>query len=253
MSNTHGQQPPGGYPPPGPGAAGPGGYGSPGSGPGGSGPGDYAPPGNYPPPGSYAPPAKPRSRRRWLVWYGLGVLLLVAGVVSIVLGVSSFSGAVNSLARVPLPPGGTVTLNHAGSNIIYYESSTGAAAAQSSISIRIVPASPGAKVTDLRTYGSGSSSTYTLNGRHGVAVFTVQVVHPGRFTVAASSPGGALNGGRLAIGGSVAGHLLVGLLLGILLILAGLAVLVVTTIVLVIKRIRARPSPQPGYPQPGQV
>ena len=251
MSSSYGQQPPGGYPPPGPGAAGPGGSGSPSSGPGGPGGPGGSGPGSYPPPGSYAPAAKSRSKWRWLVWYGLGVLLLVAGVVSIVLGVSSFSGAVNSLARVPLPSGGTVTLNHVGSNVIYYESSTGAPAPQSAIRIRIIPASPGAEVTDLRA--SGSSSNYTLNSRHGVAVFTVRVVHPGRFTVAASSPGGVLNGGRLAIGGSVAGHLLVGLLLGILLILAGLAVLVVTTIVLVIKRIRARPSAQPGYPQPGQA
>jgi hypothetical protein len=81
------------------------------------------------------------------------------------------------------------------------------------------------------------------------ALFTLQVTHPGRFTVETPRPNGLPAGGDLAFGHSFGGGVVASIAGGILLVLAGLGVLIVIFIIRIVKTNNAR-SPVPAWSPP---
>ncbi len=176
------------------------------------------------------------------------LLLMAVVAVPAVIGAVRLNSAITALARVPLPRGGVVSLTHAGSNVIYYEQAGSAASAAyvPPISLHVTPASVGASVTDLTATGLGSS--FSLGSQHGVTVFRILVVHPGRFRVWDADPAGSVAGAELAIGPGVPGaSFVIGIVLTIVLgfILIGLYV------VIVLRRTRRRFGALVNRPESG--
>jgi len=169
------------------------------------------------------------------IWYLAPLAAFLGGVAWLVFGLFSLSGQINSFPRVPLPAGGTVTLNHSGGYVVYYEGPGANSGQIPGFNVRIVPASASAQVGTLKSYSG--SVTYTFGSRQGRAVLTFQVAHAGRFLV---EPSGAPSGSDLAFGSSIAGGI-VGIVLGsIALILVGIAGAIVLFVIRIVKTRRAR-------------
>jgi hypothetical protein len=169
-----------------------------------------------PPSGGVAPPGGARVRPG-RIWYLAAVLMFLGGVAWVVFGFVSLSGKVDSFARVPLPAGGSVTLNHSGGYVVYYEGEGANSDRIPRFSVRIAAAPPAA-VGSLHTYTS--PVTYSIGAHQGRAVLTLQVLHPGRFLVEPS--GATVVAGRsdLALGPSIGGSI-VGIVPSIALIFLG--------------------------------
>ena len=144
------------------------------------------------------------------IWYLVPVLLILGGIAWVVFGFVSLSSKVDSFARVPLPAGGAVTLNHSGGYVVYYEGAGANSGQIPGFNVRIGGRRPPADVGGLRTYGS--SVNYTIGTHQGRAVLTLQVVHPGKFLVEAPAralwPVAAISRSARAIGGSIVGIVL---------------------------------------------
>ena len=144
-----------------------------------------------PPPGDGGPDAvplaAPRARiRPGRIWYLVGLLVFLGGVAWLVVGLVSVFSHVNAFARVAVPAGGQVSLDHSGGYVIYYEGPGAQSGRIPPFQVRVTPASAGAAVRSLAPYGG--SLTYSNGSHQGSAVLTLQVTHPGRFTV--ETPGG---------------------------------------------------------------
>ena len=178
------------------------------------------------------------------IWYLVPALLIAGGIASVVFGFVSLSGKVDSFARVPLPAGGTVALNHGGGYVVYYEGPGANSGQIPSFNVRIAPAAPPAAVRrgSLQTYGS--SVTYTIGTRQGRAVLTLQVVHPGKFVVQLSGTGAAAAGSDLAFGQSLGGSIVSIVLPTIGLVFLGIACWI---ILFVIRLTRTRRARAQGY------
>jgi hypothetical protein len=176
------------------------------------------------------------------IWYLVPVLLILGGIAWVVFGFVSLSGKVDSFARVPLPAGGTVALNHGGGYVVYYEGPGANSGRIPSFIVQIKPAAPPAAVRSLQNYGS--SVNYTIGAHQGRAVLTLQVVHPGRFVVAPSGAGAATDGSDLAFGQSIGGSIV-----GIVLPTIGLIFLGIATwiILFVVRLTRTRRARAQGY------
>ena len=79
-----------------------------------------------PPPGDGGPDAVPLAAPRakirpGRIWYLVGLLVLLGGVAWLVVGLVSVFSQVNAFARVAVPAGGQVSLDHSGGYVIYYE------------------------------------------------------------------------------------------------------------------------------------
>ena len=135
-----------------------------------------------------APQAKIRPGR---IWYLVGLLVFLGGVAWLVVGIVSVFSHVNSFPRVAVPAGGQVSLDHSGGYVIYYEGPGAQSGRIPPFQVRVTPASAGAAVRSLAPYSG--SLTYSNGSHQGSAVLTLQVTHPGRFTV--ETPGGT-NSGR---------------------------------------------------------
>ena len=172
-------------------------------------------------------------------WYLVPALLILGGIAWVVFGFVSLSSKVDSFARVPLPAGGTVTLNHSGGYVVYYEGPGANSGQIPSFTVQIAPA---AAVGRLQSYGS--TVNYTIGAHQGRAVLTLQVVHPGKFAVEPSGAGAATVGSDLAFGQSIGGSIV-----GIVLPTIGLIFLgVVSWIILfVIRLTRTRRARDQGY------
>lgn len=199
--------------------------------------------------GPAAPPlAAPRARiRPGRIWYLVGLLVFLGGVAWLVVGLVSVFSHVNSFPRVAVPAGGQVSLDHSGGYVIYYEGPGAQSGRIPAFQVRVTPASAGAAARSLAPYGG--SLTYSNGSHQGSAVLTLQVTHPGRFTV--ETPGGTSlpAGSDLAFGDSFGGGLVASIVGGVLLILAGLAGLIVIFIIRIVKTNRAR-SPVPAWSPP---
>jgi hypothetical protein len=173
------------------------------------------------------------------IWYLVPVLLILGGIASVVFGFVSLSSTVDSFARVPLPAGGTITLNHSGGYVVYYEGPGASSGQIPRFNVRIAPA---AAIGSLRTYAG--TVNYTIGTRQGRAVLTLQVVHPGKFLVEASGAGAAPVGSDLAFGQSLGGAIV-----GIVLPTIGLIFLGVASWILlfVIRLTRTRRARAQGY------
>jgi len=192
------------------------------------------------------PLAAPRARvRPGRIWYLVGLLVVLGGVAWLV---SVFSH-VNSFQRVAVPAGGQISLGHSGGYVIYYEGPGAQSGRIPPFQVRVIPASAGAAVRSLAPYHG--SLTYSNGSHQGSAVLTMQVTHPGRFTVETPGGTGLPAGSDLAFGDSFGGGLVASIVGGVLLILAGLAGLIVIFIIRIVKTNRAR-SPVPAWsPPPG--
>jgi hypothetical protein len=206
---------------------------------------DYQPGSNFPPqdpqfqqpmPGYALPRQKVRPGR---IWYLLTLAIFVAGIVWVTYGFTSLIGTVNGLQRVPLPSGGTVNLTHSGGYTIYYEGPGAQSGDVPFFHINIRPASPGAALSNLQQYGS--TVTYNIGSHQGRAALTLNVTHPGSFTVTAT--GAPPAGADLAFGGSIGSGIVGALVPAIPLIILG----VVGTVILLIIRIARKRSLQRGY------
>ena len=172
------------------------------------------------------------------IWYLAGVVLLLAGVAWLVFGFVSLSSKVDGFARVPLPAGGTVTLDHSGGYVVYYEGPGAASGQIPSFDVRIAPVAPPATVGSLRSYAA--SVTYTIGSHQGRAVLTLQVVHPGKFLVEPSGAAAVAGGSDLAFGSSIAGSIVGTVVLSIGLIFLGIAVTIILFIIRLTRTRRAR-------------
>jgi hypothetical protein len=191
-----------------------------------------------------APPARIRPGR---IWYLVALLVFLGGGAWLVAGLVSVFSNVNSFQRVAVPAGGQVSLDHSGGYVIYYEGPGAQSGRIPSFRVRVTPASAGAAVGSLAPYSG--SLTYSNGSHQGSAVLTLQVTHPGRFTVETPGQPGPPAGSDLAFGNSFGGGLVAGIVGGVLLILAGLAGLIVIFIIRIVKTNRAR-SPVPAWSPP---
>jgi hypothetical protein len=202
-----------------------------------------------------APPAKIRPGR---IWYLVGLLVFLGGAAWVYFGLTSVVSEVNSFPRAPIPAGGQVSLDHSGGYVIYYEGPGAQSGRIPAVRVRVTPASASAAVQSLTPYNG--TQTYGIGSHQGIAVLTLQVTRPGRFTVETPGATAVPAGSDLAFGDSIAGGILGPILIGVLLILAGLAVLLVIFIVRIVKTNRARspvpawspPMPPPSMPPPAQ-
>ena len=188
------------------------------------------------------------------IWYLGALALLLGGVTWLIAGLISVSNQVNSFPRVPLPAGGTITLNHSGHYVIYYEGNGAADGLIPSFNVRIVAAAPPAEVGSLQSNGN-SSVSYTFGSRQGRSVLSLQITHAGRFLVQTSGAPTVAGGSDLAFGPDFAGDLLAAVLPSIGLILAGIAALIILGVVRSTRIRRARAaalSPPPPTLDPWQ-
>jgi hypothetical protein len=197
------------------------------------------------------PLAAPRAKiRPGRVWYLVGLLVFLGGVAWVVFGLTSVLSEVNSFPRVPVPAGGQVSLSHSGGYVVYYEGPGAQSGQIPAFRIQVAPASA---VRSLARYNG--SLTYGIGSHQGTAVLTMQVSRPGRFTIETPGQNSLPAGSDLAFGDSIAGGIVGPIIVGVLLILAGLAGLIVIFIIRIVKTNRARSpvpawSPPPGPPGP---
>ena len=195
-----------------------------------------------------APLAAPRAKiRPGRIWYLVGLLVFLGGVAWVYFGLTSVISEVNSFPRAPIPAGGQVSLDHAGGYVVYYEGPGAQSGRVPDVRVRVTPASASAAVQSLAPYNG--TQTYGIGSHQGIAVLTLQVTRPGRFTVETSGAADVPAGSDLAFGDSIAGGILGPILIGVLLILAGLATLLVIFIVRIVQTNRAR-SPVPAWSPP---
>ena len=162
----------------------------------------------------------------------------MAGAAWLVVGILSAISTVNDLQRVPLPAGGTVSLQHSGGYTIYYEGPGAQSGDIPQFHINVTPASPGAAVSGLSRYRS--TVTYNIGSHHGRAVLTLHVAKPGRFAIKATGAPVA----DLAIGGSIARGIVGIVLPGVPLMVLGFIGLVIVLIIRLVRKSALRR----GYP-----
>ncbi|MBO0815078.1 MAG: hypothetical protein J2P30_08020 [Actinobacteria bacterium] len=172
------------------------------------------------------------------VWYLAALAVFLGGVAWIVLGLISVSHQVDSFPRVPLPAGGTVTLDRSGGYVVYYEGPGASSGRVPSFHVRIVPAAPPAAVGSLRPYTA--SVTYSFGAHQGRAVLTLHVLHAGRFLVEPSETADVPQGADLAFGSSIAGRVVATVLPSIGLIFLGIIGAVVVGVIRITRARRAR-------------
>jgi len=202
-----------------------------------------------------APLAAPKAKiRPGRIWYLAALLVLLGGVAWLVVGLLSISSHVDAFPRVAIPSGGQIMLDHSGGYVIYYEGPGAQSGQIPAFRIRVTPASASAAVQSLAPYNS--TVTYAFGSRQGRAVLSMQISHPGRFSVETRGASNVPGGSDLAFGDSIVGGIAGIALPGGLLILAGIIGLVVIFIIRVVKNSRARsaagawsaPGPPPGAP-----
>jgi hypothetical protein len=183
--------------------------------------------------GTGRPPVRPGR-----VWYLAVLVVFLGGVAWVVFGFVSLSGKVDSFARVPLPAGGAITLNHSGGYVVYYEGPGANSGRLPRFGVRIAPAAPPAAVGSPQAYGT--SVRYTIGAHQGRAVLTLQVRHPGKFMVETPGAAAVTGGSDLAFGPSVGGSIAGIVLPSIGLILLGIAGAVLVLVLRLVRTRRAR-------------
>lgn len=184
-------------------------------------------------------PTKPRPKKRWWV---VGALLLVAALAVFVVGLwrtissATATDAVVDATRTPVQ----VEVEAGTERMLYVpEDQLGAGCALSD-----------ASGTPLTLSSTGATTTVTTEGRtwRGVGTFTSPSAE---VTVdCVGSPPGSLVRVGAPLGAGFAAGLVVTILVPMVLGLAGVAVLVTTTVLWVTRK-PGQPGPQPGPQQPG--
>jgi tetratricopeptide (TPR) repeat protein len=193
------------------------------------------------------PSARLRPARAWY-WLALGVFL--AGVAWAALMFAVLIRRVDSFQRVPDPGTGVISLTHSGGYLIYYEGPGASSGNVPTGNVHVTPVSGSAAVQSIESYSG--SLTYQFGHHEGTAVATLQITHPGRFRVTATSST-APPGSHLAIGSSIAGSIAVIVIPALLLMLAGIGGAITIAIIrhLRAKRARQALTPLTGGPAAG--
>ena len=193
------------------------------------------------------PSARLRPARAWY-WVALGVFL--AGLAWAAVMIAVLIGRVDSFQRVPDPGSGVISLAHSGGYVIYYEGPGASSGNVPTGNVHVAPASESAAVQSIGSYSG--SLTYQFGHHEGAAVATLQIDHPGRFLVTATSST-APPGSHLAIGSSIAGGILVIVIPALLLTLAGIGGAITIAIIRHrrAKRARLPLTPLTGDPAAG--
>ena len=178
-------------------------------------------PNGAPPPLAGTLATSPRKVRPGRAWYLLALAVFLAGAAWLVFGILGVKGQVDAFQRVSLPQGGLISLHHSGGYVLYYEAPGAASGHFPSFNVRIAPASADASVQSLQPYTT--SVTYSFGSRQGRAVLALQVAHPGTFRVVTAGAPTVAGGSYLAFGSSIAGGILRTGLVGVLLIVLGVA------------------------------
>jgi hypothetical protein len=185
------------------------------------------------------------------IWYLVALLVFAGAVAWLVLGIASAVHSVSSMQRVPLPAGGTISLSHSGSYVVYYEGPGAQDGHLQGFHVQVSGASPGAAASSLTQYQA--SVTYNLSGHVGRAVLVLVVTHPGRFRVTPSSVPPAEASGDLAFGPSIGGGIVRAVAIGVpimgLAFIGAVAVFIIR-IARKSSRRRAQQYTGPRYPGP---
>jgi len=147
---------------------------------------------------------------RWL--YGLAGVMIVVGILLAVAGVATFAGTIGTIHkmgeemhRVVVPGAATVTLDKAGSYVIYHEHQS----VVGGQTFSNPPALSGLTVTLIRKEtrqpvslsGVTMSETYALGSRAGVAVWHFDIEKAGEYQLSATyAPGATGPPAVLAVG-----------------------------------------------------
>jgi hypothetical protein len=182
--------------------------------------------------------APPRRLRPGRIWYLAALLVFAAGVAWLIVGLLSINSQVNSFPRVPIPQGGQVSLSQGGGYVVYYEGPGAQSGNVPSVEVRVIPASPGAAVRSLTPYTA--SVSYGFGSRQGRAVLSLQVAHPGRFTVVTSGGARVPAHADLAFGNSIIGGIGLIVLGSVLLMVLGVAAGIAIFIIRIVRKSRAR-------------
>ncbi len=186
------------------------------------------------------PSAKLRPGR---VWYLAALAVLIAGAVTVVVGLATTGTQVNSFQRVTLPGSGEFTLNNSGDYVIYYEAEGAAGGNIPEFNVNVTPVSAAAAVESLKTYNA--NVTYTFGSREGLAVLALQVASPGTFRLEAPQAPAVAGGSALAVGTSIAAGIAITAVVGAVLMVAGMFGAIIIAVVRHIRKKRARsPAPQ---------
>lgn len=224
------------------------------------------PPGYAPPPG-YGPPPGGKRRLRGriplrlaLIFGVVGLALVIVGAV--VLATKSIS-RVDDFDRVSISAGsGTVKFDDTGKFLAYYEHDGFDIDEESPPTLAVVLTSPSGKKLPLTTFYGGKSTTvdklsYNYDGHDGAALYEFDIKEKGTYQVQIQANGNLPSDAQLAFGESIAGGLVVGVLLilpGVLLVIAAIVLLIVG----LVKRSRHKSElarypygpPPPGGPPP---
>ena len=217
-----------------------------------TGPTQWQPGGASSPPLADASGASPRKVRPGRAWYLLALAVFLGGAALLVAGLLGVKGQVDGFQRVPLPQGGQVTLGHNGSYVLYYEAPGAASGQIPNFNVTVAPASAGARAKSLQPYGADVN--YSFGSRHGRAVLTLELSHPGTFRVVATGAPAVAGGSDLAFGpsiaGGIAGTAVTGGLLMVLGVAGGITVFVIRYVRTSRRRAQAGLSigPPPGPP-----
>lgn len=190
-----------------------------------------------------------RSRAGYLIGGCLIPLGVVGAILWFVTSVTSINDDVNGFQRGPLTGETTMQLE-AHKYVVYYEGPS-AEVAVPPFEIEIAEARTG---TPLAIAPYGGSLTYAVPGHEGSAQGTVTPTHAGTYVVRTNSDVPTI-GASVALGSSIAGQLVRGILgtlaIGLLLVGSGSILLAVTAV----RRSRSRRAPTgqgglAGRPQP---
>jgi len=190
-------------------------------------------------------------------YYGLAVLILVAGFV--LFGVTlwkGLSGMESKLQQVVAPGKTEITLAEPGDYTIFYESqsvlgsrvySTGEDV--SGLECILVSKNDNSPVELSRT---SANTTYSFGGRSGKSIFDFHIDQPGVYEITSEYPQGR-EGAEvvLAVGRGITGDILVAIFGGMAVLFGSIAVSVAVSVVTLVKRSNAKKRLQTvGGPPP---
>ena len=180
----------------------------------------------HPAAASEAPPARLRPGR---VWYWVALLVFLAAMAWLGLGLVLLNDRIDSFQRVAAPGSGEVSLDHSGDYVIYYEGPGAAEGNVPPFNITVTPVSAPAAVQSLDPYTT--SVSYSFGSREGRAVLTLEVAQPGTFVIEATDAPGVAGGSSLAVGSSIAGDIVRGVVPSAIATMAAISGAIVIAIV----------------------
>jgi hypothetical protein len=171
-------------------------------------------------PGPGGAPGKVRLRGRVpriLGWTFLAIAAVLVIVGGVVIGTKSYS-KVNGFQRVPVPTNNsTVTFNHTGKYVAYYEASNVNSDIREVPAVGVAIQAPNGTVTRLshgyKEHSDGKIEifTYDYNGHKGVGLYEFNIAQTGVYHVATRPTPSTASDAQIAFGKDISGDTLAGL------------------------------------------